>query len=71
MKSCNCTPPVSDPKFRAHIATGGICIFSPGRTIDEALANVKAHAKKDKIPKPRWAEVWVENLDGDIVLKLP
>ena len=64
MKPCNCTPPVIDPQFRACIETGGIGIYSPGRTVEDAIQNVKRHAKKDRIPRREWVACWVEDMDS-------
>ena len=65
MKGCNCTPPVEDPRFEAHIMTGGIGIWSRGHTIEEAVENVRRHAKRDRIAKRDWVDCWVHRLaDG-------
>ena len=65
MKPCKCTPPVADPRFEAHIMTGGIGIFSRGHTVDEAVANVRKHAKKDRIPQREWRSCWVQQMNGN------
>lgn len=64
MKPCRCTPPVEDPRFRAHLATHGICLFSVGHTTQEAIRNLALHAQKDRIPRYLWTEAWVENMRG-------
>lgn len=64
MKPCKCTPLVADPRFKAYIETGGIAVYSPGRTIEDAIENVKRHAKKDRIPQRDWRACWVEEIDG-------
>lgn len=66
--ACNCTPAVEDPRFEGHIMTGGIGIFSRGHTVDEAVKNVRQHAKKDRIPKREWVACWVQKMeDGEEV----
>lgn len=62
MKPCNCTPPVKDPRFKAFIATHGIGVWSAGSTIEDAIENVKKHAKKDGIGKRKWVWCWVEKM---------
>ncbi len=64
-RECSCTPEVLDPKYRAWIATSAGGIYSPGRTVEQALANVEAHAKKDRIPKSSWRAVHVTEIPGD------
>ena len=64
MKGCNCTPPVEDPRFEAYIQTAGIGVFSRGHTIEEAVENVKKHAKKDRIPKRDWVACWMMKMDS-------
>ena len=72
MKPCRCTPEVPNPTHRAYIETAGIGIYSPGTSIEDALANVEEHRKKDHIRKRDIVTQWVECLacgdevrDGD------
>ena len=69
MKPCGCLPAIDDPKFVAHIATGGICIYANGQTIQHAIDRVRQHAKHDKIPESRWIDIWVEDMNGCLVDK--
>lgn len=65
---CNCTTPVKNPIYNAHIITGGVCIFSAGATVEEAVANVRQHAKRDHIKRRDWIASWVQRIDnGDEV----
>ena len=67
MKPCRCLPPVEDPRFRAHLASVGICLYSVGHTVEEAIRNLALHAKKDRIPRRAWHEAWVEDMRGLMV----
>jgi len=67
MKPCRCLPPVEDPRFRAYLATGGMGIYSPGHTVEEAIRNLARHAKRDRIPRRSWADAWVEDMRGKLV----
>ena len=71
MRPCRCTPEVPDPKVRAVLGTPGICLYNPGRTEEEALANLRLHAKKDRVPRSRWVECWIEKLTGEFVRDVP
>ena len=67
MTSCNCIPAVKNPRFRANLATGGICIYAVGETQEDALRNLARHAAKDGIPRSQWAEVYLETMTGELV----
>jgi hypothetical protein len=64
MRTCNCTAPVDNPKYSAWISTGGIGIWSNGRTIDEAVDLAKKHARKDSLKKREWVTCWVQRIDN-------
>ncbi len=71
MKTCKCVPEVANPQYRAALGTGGVCIFSPGATVEEAIGSLALHAKKDGIPQRAWVEAWVETLRGEFVRDIP
>ena len=64
MRTCKCTEPVPDAKYSAYIATGGIGIFSNGRTVNEAVDLAKEHARKDGLRENEWITCWVQRIDN-------
>lgn len=68
-QSCNCIPGKSVTKFRAWIQVkdqgGGV--YADGLTIDEAIANVIKHARKDSLSKSNWGKCVITSFDGELV----
>ena len=69
MKPCKCLPPIENPTHRAFIATWGVCVYATGASIEDAIERVKAHAKKDRIPRERWTDLWVEDMTGSVIIQ--
>jgi hypothetical protein len=67
MRPCRCISAVAEPQYRAHLGTGGICIFALGRTEEQAIRNLALHAKRDRIPRRSWVEAWIETMRGELV----